>query len=867
MRQTQKSPAPAATGNEAKGNALETHNSTDAGVVGTFPIYTTTNNTVPAKFLNLAEVVGLAESPEVGPKSKAPALTPFYASAKTQAAAFKAEFYALVVDHDDDDMAQNDLTRLYDSYGVAYLAYTTSSHQQDKHGIVANRWKVVIPLSSPVNHEQYSKLAVGLTLHHGADGAQARTQQVFYAPNKLTPDAPYQHINATERPLLDPDDMASPLVVAALCAYKEEQERRQQKATQAPAKPRSVTTDHSAGIIGKVCLQHDMDGELQRHGYRRVGKKYLSPDSNTGEPGVYAFEADDGTQRIYSHHGETDPLSNLNHNGHSLDVFDVLTELDYGGDVSRAVADMAPKVDPDGQKQRQRDRMAEKSREEAVETFGSAVTKEAQRIADRVHEQLLARLGVDPDQQPEDAESLAPDAERITRMINGAFWSGSKSKVFLLNHDESLIQFVEKDAFKFLARTFGNVIDRAAVERLAKKLDFGCKSEDAEENARRKHVSACMGLAKVAIIDHLKYHNQREGIEWRVDMFGKTSRLELVEDKARIVLTHRPLPLINKPESYARIIADYKEHFSRFDDFLKFVAMSRFALDRKKSYLWILADSDWGKGFLTGVLAKLGVCVETSMKEVEAMLEGKPVGRSAEDFKRAFVLLIDEFKTVKSELKQLQSEITLSPKNQLTCTVEVFAKVFTSAESVGSLVTENGVEDQFANRMSIFEEPGDITARPVFQEVGNSQYFRAVLAYTAEKLNREIGRMQRMGREAAETEAEQWLNDFIKRYGLDTVYERFSDSLPRLASEIITHLNEWDNYNPRMTVFDGETYVRSPSKVLDDYMVEHYDFSQLAAFRKKKPELLKMISEGGEGSKTHRIPGKDPFKAVKLRKL
>jgi len=57
---------------------------------------------------------------------------------------------------------------------------------------------------------------------------------------------------------------------------------------------------------------------------------------------------------------------------------------------------------------------------------------------------------------------------------------------------------------------------------------------------------------------------------------------------------------------------------------------------------------------------------------------------------------------VKSELKQLQSQITLSPKNQLSCTVEIFAKVFTSAESVGSLVTENGVEDQFANRMSIF---------------------------------------------------------------------------------------------------------------------------------------------------------------------
>jgi len=589
----------------------------------------------------------------------------------------------------------------------------------------------------------------------------------------------------------------------------------------------------------------------------------MSPDSSSGVPGIVLLHGDDGRERLYSHHGEADPLSNLNNDGHSLDVFDVICIFEYGGDFSKAVAELAPDVDPEGQKQRQRDHMAAKEAAAAVEQFGSTITKDAQKIADYIHEQIMERLQVDPDTQPDEAESLKPDAEIITRMINGAFWSGGKSKVFLLNHGESLVQFSEKDSFKFLTRTFGNVIDRAAVTALAKVLEFGGGPE-AQEKARDKCISGCMGVASSVIMDHLKYHNQRENLEWRVDMFGKFSRLELLEEKARIVLTHKPFPVFDQPEGYARIIADYKEHFTRFDDFLNFIVMARFALDRKKAYLWVLAESDWGKGFLTGVLAKLGVCVETSMKEVEAMLEGRPVGRSAEDFKRAFVLLIDEFKTVKSELKQLQSQITLSPKNQLSCTVEIFAKVFTSAESVGSLVTENGVEDQFANRMSIFQEVGDITKRPVFQEVGNSRYFRAVLAYAACSLNSGIGAMQRLGREEAEAHAEACLNGFIKLHGLDTVYERFSDSLPALAAEIVEYFTDGDGSMSSLIINDhGAVYLRSPAKAVDDYLVDHYDLSQITAFRRKKDELIKLMSADGKGSIAHRINGKT-VKAAKL---
>ena len=46
--------------------------------------------------------------------------------------------------------------------------------------------------------------------------------------------------------------------------------------------------------------------------------------------------------------------------------------------------------------------------------------------------------------------------------------------------------------------------------------------------------------------------------------------------------------------------------------------------------------------------------VEMSTKEVEEIFEAKSVGKSMKEFKRCFAIFFDEFKAVKSEIKQLQ---------------------------------------------------------------------------------------------------------------------------------------------------------------------------------------------------------------------
>ena len=503
------------------------------------------------------------------------------------------------------------------------------------------------------------------------------------------------------------------------------------------------------------------------------------------------------------------------------------------------------------------DKAQEQAQEERNTTTPVVASRDAQRMAEEITRRLHELLQLDPEEQADEIGKVQADAQVIERMISGSFWSGSKSKLFLLNHGQSLVQFLANDCYKFLAKTFGQVIDPKPIEESAAGMSFGGdEGSMAEEERRRKFVGSCLAVPKDVILDHLKYSNQRDAVEWRVDMFATESRLELVEDKVRIVLTHRPFEVAAAYDP--EVVEDYKEHFTRFDEFLRFLVMARFAIDRKKAYLWILADSDWGKGLLIdGVLGNLNAKVETSVREIEAMFEGKPVGRAPEEFKRAFALVVNEFKTVKAEIKQLESTITLAPKHQLSASVEVFAKIFTSAESVASLVTENGIEDQFANRMSIFHERGRIDDRPIWQAKGKARYVSSLTAYAAGTMNHEIATLQAMGKVEAQTVADQWLDGFIKRNGLDTMFDRFSDTLPQVAQEFINWLHrDAVRFSGDKLIRAGALgafYLKSANVVLDQFLEEHFDRSEIGAYRKRKTDILTHASADGKGVHNHRI--------------
>ncbi len=486
------------------------------------------------------------------------------------------------------------------------------------------------------------------------------------------------------------------------------------------------------------------------------------------------------------------------------------------------------------------------ARKEAFKTNPPDINPAALKIAKQITKSIRESL-------PDLKDDPFVDPLIICDMIEGAFWSGAKSRMFLLTPDESLVQFVANDAWKFLCRRFGSPVDPDEILKQLEK-DVGRKLDPSDALLARREIR---GAPIGPIIDHVKYNNQRDAVEWTVDMFGQRSRLELRDGVARLVLTHKTLAVPGKADPAC--IADYREHFPLIDEMLEYIVAARFALDRKKAYLWILASSDWGKGFLMGALGALGLVVETSVKEIEAMLEGKAVGRNTADFKRAMILAVDEFKTVKSEIKRLGSYIELAPKFQLTTRVEIFTKLFLSAESVGSLVGESGVEDQFANRMSLLTGSATLNGRAVYQ-ANKAKYFWAVTAYVAQVLNRLIGEYQALGREGSELRADKYLDAFIGRHGLDQYFERLSDSYQSIAEPAV----EWIRATKMTQSYGGHEYITHANKAFNDFLNEHYDRSEIGTLSRRKTEIMALMSEDGRGNASYRLNGR-VVKAIKLK--
>ena len=322
------------------------------------------------------------------------------------------------------------------------------------------------------------------------------------------------------------------------------------------------------------------------------------------------------------------------------------------------------------------------------------------------------------------------------------------------------------------------------------------------------------------------------------------------------------------------IINDYKEHFTRLDLFIDFIVQSRFASDRKYAYLWIKADSDWGKGFLMSAISNLdynaGAVTGLSVKEVEKMFEGGPVGKSLADFKRSIVLHLDEFKTVKSELKNLENDIPVSPKNQLQFRAKVFAKVFTSAEPVPSLAGDSGADDQYANRFSLFEEEGMLSKRPVFIERGKEAYMENVQSYICHKLNSRIAEMKAMGVSASADHGNRWLEIFIKDHGISNDVARLSETLPGIAEDflewIYTDGNAFSGYGafPQNLIFIKDKHakyfgyhLKAPKYVWTHYVKTSglFGFSEQATIDKKHEAIYKLISIDGASSTEQRNLG------------
>lgn len=303
-------------------------------------------------------------------KANAPICAPHDGTAKTKEAVLAHNSFTMLwADIDGGNREIEDVKRVLASLDVeSFAIYATASSQPDD-----KRWRVLVETDQPIDFEMWHTLQSYLMEQLGGDNCATRPQQILYLPFKWEQAAHYEYATGEGEPV---SIEFHPLVMAAI----EQRERLELKAQQQAATAPKAEQRHIALADGQISpvetynAAYSIGELLKQYGFRKVGRKYLHPNSQSGVPGVVSLDG-----RYYSHHSaETDPLAD----GHTHDAFDLFVEFEHGGDFDAAVKAAANQLDPDGQKQRQRDHMAAQVKPvefDAVETEEPASQQEEQR--------------------------------------------------------------------------------------------------------------------------------------------------------------------------------------------------------------------------------------------------------------------------------------------------------------------------------------------------------------------------------------------------------------------------------------------------------------------------------------------------------
>jgi len=149
---------------------------------------------------------------------------------------------------------------------------------------------------------------------------------------------------------------------------------------------------------------------------------------------------------------------------------------------------------------------------------------------------------------------------------------------------------------------------------------------------------------------------------------------------------------------YKYLVKTYiKNVFPYFDELLDIITYNLFDKGLKRSYIYVNSPSDWGKSFLMDLFNELNIGLETTIEKITKT----PSPYNAEHFKDKILLMIDEFTIFKKELKSLTNKFLLEPKNKSQVNIQLFTKLFVSAEL--SVSFDDATDEQIINRIIFYD--------------------------------------------------------------------------------------------------------------------------------------------------------------------
>jgi hypothetical protein len=228
--------------------------------------------------------------------------------------------------------------------GLAAIGYTSHNH---KPGDI--RYRLVFLLSVEIAPELPAPevMADRLGLLGVLDMSKIGAASLFYLPS-----CPYGALDLHQTIVIPGAPIHAEWITqtagALLAARQAEADRIAAEAQSEAAARREAKIaagfDPDDSLIEKLRSRFDLDSVLTGHGYDKQGTKYRHPNSSSGCYGA-DIKTFGGIERVFSHNA-TDPLHASNLPAWcggvtALDAFDVVAILDFGGDRTRALRDLA----------------------------------------------------------------------------------------------------------------------------------------------------------------------------------------------------------------------------------------------------------------------------------------------------------------------------------------------------------------------------------------------------------------------------------------------------------------------------------------------------------------------------------------------
>lgn len=273
-------------------------------------------------------------------KASAPICAPHNAPAKTKEATLKHDqFTMLWADLDEGNQQLEAIQDKLSALGAySYAVYSTAKSSPNN-----KRWRVLINSKQAMSFELWHTLQSYLNSVLNGDPVALRPQQILYLPFKCSHTLHFETAINEAEPL---DTLQGEFKTKAQDHQQKQEAKATQEAAKAPAKPKPEYNTPSCKLspIELFNAAYSMASLLESYGYKRIGKKYIHPNSESGAGGVVLL---DNGQNYYSHHS-SDPLAD----SFKHDAFDLWTHWEHGGDTAAAIQQAANNLDPQGQAER-----------------------------------------------------------------------------------------------------------------------------------------------------------------------------------------------------------------------------------------------------------------------------------------------------------------------------------------------------------------------------------------------------------------------------------------------------------------------------------------------------------------------------------